>query len=173
MTHQFFYFAELLNNDLNFYIFAAILVAIAMLVAPKNRIPLLMALLISTSSLALIKNYFHEDRPCFTAPPVQAGVECPKDYGFPSGHTQTSFIIAFGAIGSLAFPIFLFVAMAVSYSRILLNVHTLTQIGGGIALGLLIFFACHEANEELKKRFKNWKKFDDWAVNFNPLKPKF
>jgi undecaprenyl-diphosphatase len=63
-----------------------------------------------------------------------------KFASFPSGHTTTSFAaaLAFGAFSPRWKPLFLAAALAIATSRIMLDVHYLSDVIAGAALGSLV-----------------------------------
>ncbi len=78
-------------------------------------------------------------RPCDIAPLAQALLACPRDTGFPSGHSTSSFAAAtalatfFPRVGIVA----LVLAALIALSRLVLFVHFPSDIVFGTELGIL------------------------------------
>jgi dolichol kinase len=79
----------------------------------------------------------------FKIPRICEGLEyCPETYAFPSGHSTVAFslftisLLHFKDI-KIYLPAF-FLAILVSYSRIALKVHTLSDVIGGALVGILV-----------------------------------
>ncbi|MFH0835376.1 MAG: phosphatase PAP2 family protein [Candidatus Micrarchaeota archaeon] len=99
----------------------------------RHKKVFIIALLLTALIAPMAKQFYAEDRPC-------VGQEsCPQSEGFPSVHTASAAVFAFGAIGSTSFPFFLVAALAIGGSRVALGVHTVPQVIGGFALGALIY----------------------------------
>lgn len=131
----------------------AVVLAVVESVRAPNRwiVPFLAAVLIGEGLLALIvKNLAHRARPAFD--PIAATL----GPAFPSGHTTTAAafyagaalllgrrrgprahaILAAGAVG---------LAIAVACSRVLLDLHWVSDVVGGLALGWAWFAVCSVA----------------------------
>lgn len=89
----------------------------------------------------VLKNLIARERP-FIAHHYDIIVKAPTSYSFPSGSTGLSFAV-FGAFlankNKYCILIGLYAAM-VAFSRVYLGVHYLSDIWGGIALGLLVSY---------------------------------
>ncbi len=79
-------------------------------------------------------------------------VKAPHDYSFPSGHTSASFAMIFVLMKEKfkikGVPVYLFallLAIFISFSRIYLSLHFLTDILGGIAIGTLCGYLSYVA----------------------------
>ena len=88
----------------------------------------------------LIKKIVRRDRPSSLLPEDEMKVAKPKDHSFPSGHSASSFC-AF-AVTLICCPSFIWipslaVAVIIAFSRIYLRVHYLSDVLGGMALGLI------------------------------------
>jgi dolichol kinase/membrane-associated phospholipid phosphatase len=97
---------------------------------------LLPAIVLSSLSSFFLKLIFKIPRIC-------EGVEyCPETYAFPSGHSTVAFslftisLLHFKDI-KIYLPLF-FLAILVSYSRLALKVHTLSDVIGGALVGILV-----------------------------------
>ena len=121
-----------------------ILFGIALLISKKYRkygvlvlVGLLLGLIIGNG---ILKNTIMRDRPCWIHTDVKLLIPIPKDYSFPSGHTQSAVIAA--TLITLANKKFGFVviplALLLAFSRLYLYVHFPTDIIGGAIVGLLI-----------------------------------
>ena len=102
---------------------------------------MLAALLLSTIiSQVIIKSIVKRKRPCQTYSDIKMLIAIPSDYSFPSGHTASSFACAtticflFPKTGSL----FILFAFLISFSRLFLFVHYLSDVICGIILGILV-----------------------------------
>ncbi len=91
----------------------------------------------------IIKNVVKRDRPCHRLEDDDLIVDRPRYYSFPSGHTAASFAFAGVAILRCRFlftlPILILAAL-ISFSRIYLRVHYLTDVIAGTLLGLFCGF---------------------------------
>lgn len=87
----------------------------------------------------IIKKAVGRDRPSTLLPEDEMIINKPKDHSFPSGHSASSFC-AF-AVTAICCPPYiwapaLFGAVMIAFSRIYLRVHYLSDVLGGMALGL-------------------------------------
>lgn len=135
----------------SFVIWLAIL---ALLVVLKRKKDYLILLSFSLSSLVtavlvnyLIKNMFMRPRPYVA---WSISTLCPSDYSFPSGHAAFSF----GAAAILSYydrkraPGYYMAAVLISYSRLFLYCHYLSDVIVGAIIGygisrLVLFFQQH------------------------------
>ena len=88
----------------------------------------------------IIKHLVCRMRPCHKLENEDLIVRRPSFYSFPSGHTASSFAIATMAIIRCPMPIWigiLVIAVFISFSRIYLRVHYLTDVICGLALGVI------------------------------------
>jgi membrane-associated phospholipid phosphatase len=104
----------------------------------SNRKAILLALLLASVSVPVLKNAVNEDRPC------DGLLSCPGDPGMPSGHATFAFIFAAGSLGSPAFWFFFPAALVVSLSREYWGAHSMAQIAAGAGLGVALFFISEE-----------------------------
>ncbi len=120
----------------SFFAILAVFTVLAMLfLKAENKLPLLLALFLSVTMIPVIKAAYNDPRPC-------AGLEtCSIDAGFPSGHSSLAAIYAIAALGTLSFYLFLPAGIAIAVSRVTSNEHTWMQVAGGVATGLVLFFA--------------------------------
>lgn len=102
---------------------------------------MLAALLLSTIiSQVIIKSIVKRKRPCQTYSNIKMLIAIPSDYSFPSGHTASSFACATAIC--FFFPktgiLFILFAFLISFSRLFLFVHYLSDVIFGIILGILV-----------------------------------
>ncbi|NYZ75244.1 phosphatase PAP2 family protein [Candidatus Micrarchaeota archaeon] len=111
-----------------------ILMFIPAMLLTKRRLALVMALLLAVAILPLARDYYGAPRPCLTEK-----TNCVFEPGFPSAHATTAFIFVAASIGTPLFLVFLPLGLFTAFSRVYLGVHSLEQIAGGIALGIILF----------------------------------
>lgn len=124
-----------------------IAISLCLLVYPKTRTIGLMCMISLVIGLILtngiLKNFFARPRP-FNYSDIQLLIRIPQDYSFPSGHTTSSFAVAFVLLKerlklkryNLYIPIII-IAIFVAFSRMYLYVHFLSDIIAGILIGYL------------------------------------
>ena len=88
----------------------------------------------------IIKKSVGRDRPSVLLPEEEMKITKPKDHSFPSGHSASSFC-AF-AVTLVCCPPFIWIpsllmAATIAFSRIYLRVHYLSDVIGGVVLGLI------------------------------------
>ena len=88
----------------------------------------------------IIKKLVGRDRPSTRISDEDMKISKPKDHSFPSGHSASSFC-AF-TVTLWCCPVWvwlpaLLVASTISFSRMYLRVHYLTDVLGGVLLGIL------------------------------------
>lgn len=121
-----------------------IIIGVVLLISKKHRkagifvlAGLLIGLIIGNG---LIKNLVQRERPCWINQDFNLLIPSPKDYSFPSGHTQASAIAATIITlyrkkwGAVVIPI----AALIAFSRMYLYVHFPTDILGGAVIGITI-----------------------------------
>ena len=131
-----------------------ILVALLLIILPYNRKMGVQAAISLTLTFILcnliLKPTVMRCRPCWLEPEVQLLVNVPKDFSFPSGHSNASFAVAtaiFTRNKKLGIPA-LVLAAAIAISRLYVFVHwptdvltgTLTGICGGIISFFIVNF---------------------------------
>lgn len=124
-------------NFLGVVIIAAALIVI--LGNRRDRIGLVVLVLVVLSSdfvCALLKDLFTRLRPC-NAMEVRLLVGCGSSYSFPSGHATNIFaaMVFLTLRYRKFFPLFLFIAFTVAYSRVYVGVHYPLDVLGGAVLG--------------------------------------
>lgn len=82
-----------------------------------------------------IKAIFWESRPCEGLP------LCPADSGIVSGHALVSAMFALAYYNKKEFIFFLFLALAISLSRIWFGMHDIAQVGRSIGIAVLLNYA--------------------------------
>lgn len=85
----------------------------------------------------LLKKISHRPRPCEIHPHCWSTILPPDKFSFPSGHTMTAFAIALAVsyfYPTLEWPLY-FLALSISFSRIVLGMHFLSDVLAGALLG--------------------------------------
>ncbi|MFH1448418.1 MAG: phosphatase PAP2 family protein [Candidatus Micrarchaeota archaeon] len=103
-----------------------------------------------------LKSVFAVPRPCnewldttkVICPP-------PEDYGLPSGHTAFAFVFVAASLGTAVFPLYLIIGIVVGLSRIYLGVHSVADVAGGVALGVIVYLIVEEWVDSLVRKY-NW-----------------
>jgi len=135
-------FFSLLGDHGIFWILLSIVFVIIKATRKAGIITMLALLIGYVSGEVILKNIFCRLRPLMIFDFLDTIIQAPMSYSFPSGHTTSSF----AAAASIALlgkkPAFCAFALAslIAFSRIYLSVHYLTDILGGIALGLASAF---------------------------------
>lgn len=130
-------FALFINGEWNF--FFATLAIIAILSywkrREKSRLEHMLAIMLISFVLALaLKQVLAQPRPCMLG--ENSLVPCPNDFGLPSLHTTVVFALVVATIGLQAFPFYFLWGVLVALSRIYLGVHSVPEVGAGIALAV-------------------------------------
>lgn len=98
----------------------------------------------------LIKHVVKRIRPCHSLDDDEQLINRPRFYSFPSGHTTASFAMVGVSVlrcQVITFVPIIFLASLISFSRIYLRVHYLTDVIAGVLLGTscgmlsVLFFA--------------------------------
>ncbi|MFH1780384.1 MAG: phosphatase PAP2 family protein [Candidatus Micrarchaeota archaeon] len=113
----------------------------------RDRKVFITALLLVLATTFAAKAFIAEDRPCVAVP---GRVDCPIDYGSPSGHAAVAIVLLLGAIGTNLFSSYLLLGLLIFFSRLWLGVHSIEQIVAGIAFGALMYFLVFD----VKNRFE-------------------
>lgn len=142
-----------------------IIIGICMLISKKYRktgflvlIGLLVGLIVGNG---IVKNLVARERPCWINTDFKLLIATPKDFSFPSGHTQASVIAAtiitlsHKKWGWIVIPL----ATIIAFSRLYLYVHFPTDVLGGALMGLTIgivtYFSGNKLIENVKKQKVN------------------
>lgn len=149
------------SDKSNFY--AVILVGALIMVASdwkkglRNFIVLAIAVGASDLSGGLIKNLLMRVRPCHALEGVRLLSACGKAYSFPSGHAMNIFaaMVFLTAKYRRLWPLFLFVALSVSYSRVYVGAHYPLDVAGGAAFGSGVAYLFFMADKTLVQRIIN------------------
>ncbi|MBR2715411.1 MAG: phosphatase PAP2 family protein [Ruminococcus sp.] len=100
----------------------------------------------------IIKHIIGRMRPSSKLDDDELIIKRPKDYSFPSGHTASSFtaftITMLRCTPAIFIPVLL-VALIISFSRMYLRVHYLSDVVCGAALGILSGLLCNIIFENL------------------------
>ncbi|MBN2122182.1 phosphatase PAP2 family protein [Candidatus Micrarchaeota archaeon] len=126
------FLSQAIGNEI---VFCIILGAMVLLTEkrPQKRKKIVLAILITFLMVLLLKNIFAVERPC-----IAGGDGCPDlffpDYSFPSGHAAMAFIVMIAFLDKPSFPFFWLFAFLVSFSRLLLGVHTFEDIAASLVL---------------------------------------
>jgi len=128
-------------------IFLVLLVSVFFFVYDKKFAKnLAFSLLISVYINSLLKSLFKDPRPQTNIDPKEEYGLIETDYGFPSGHSQNA-VATWGYIAfefkdkssSYMIPIILsFLILLIALSRIILGVHDLQDIIGGLLIGIVV-----------------------------------
>jgi len=124
--------AKLIDNDL---LFPAILLFLAFMAEQgkrRNRLVLTLGVIFLLGTG--VKYLAHEIRPCST---ILSKVQCPSDYSFPSSHVVLAFALAAALWKKPNGWIYTIFAVFVAFTRVYLGVHTLFDVFGGMAIGIL------------------------------------
>lgn len=118
--------------DLYYYPLLLAMVLVGLATVKRKRL-FVIALLLTAFAAPLAKEAYAASRPCI-------GLEtCPESFGFPSAHAALAVVFVLASIDVPAFYLFLLLALAVSFSRTYLGVHSLEQVAGGFALGAMVY----------------------------------
>ena len=142
-----------------------IILTLLFLIIPKMRktgiilaTALIMDLLICNVA---VKNLVARTRPYDVNTSIQLLVAKLHDYSFPSGHTCASFAAAMVYLKMLpkkyGVP-FVILAVLIAFSRLYVGVHYLTDVIGGLIIGIFSAWTAVHLMEYLRKRMK--KSFD-------------
>lgn len=95
--------------------------------------------LVTVLGEGVIKHIIQRPRPFIEVSNIRLLIPKPSSSSFPSGHTASSFAVAFivgKKIKKLKLPVYI-LAAAIAFSRLYLFVHYPTDIIGGIVIGVI------------------------------------
>lgn len=122
----------------------------------KSGIIILTALVFSAIICNLtLKPLVARIRPFTANPEIKLLINAPTDFSFPSGHTASSFSVAFALLFSknrLWIPSMV-LAMLIAFSRLYLYVHYPTDVISGIIIGLITGICTNIICNKLSERF--------------------
>lgn len=132
-----------------------IIISIALLCTRKYRkagMVSIVALIIGALlGEVFLKNLFKRNRPFMVMEGIKTVVKLPTTYSFPSGHTTSSIAAMLSIVNNVKdkfLKVFVIVsAILITLSRLYLGVHFLTDILGGIALGILSYHVSKYINQ--------------------------
>ncbi|WP_460370830.1 phosphatase PAP2 family protein, partial [Actinocorallia lasiicapitis] len=126
-------------------IYAPLVLIVYWCVSPAWGGRLAVLLMFSGALNEAVKLLFHQPRPYWTDLSVRTS-EPIASFGMPSGHAQNSVImwgtVARAAGGRLAWVGAVFLMVAIGLSRVILNVHSLTQVLVGWGIGVMLLAGC-------------------------------
>lgn len=129
-------FASFLQPEPNFFLATvAIFLSLAYFFKEYKRLPAIAAVIALTFLLGVaLKPALAQVRPCALG--GLSAVPCPGDFSLPSIHTAIAFGFVASTVGLRAFPLYFIWGVLVAVSRLHLGVHSVIDIGAGIALAL-------------------------------------
>ncbi|MBS3068228.1 phosphatase PAP2 family protein [Candidatus Micrarchaeota archaeon] len=128
--------SKALDSDIIF----GIALLTAMLIGERRREKIkkiIFAFVLAFIISAAAKEIFKINRPCINE---FARIDCPNSYAFPSTHAALSFTLAIAFLNKRSYPAYLLFAVFVSFTRIYLTVHSLVDVGGGIAVAGISYY---------------------------------
>ena len=130
----------------------------------KTGVLMLIALIVAMAfSEGILKVLFERPRPYIEYESLRALIS-PTSFSFPSGHTTSSFT-AFFILNNKLKGInykwaFLILALLISFSRMYLMVHYLTDILGGVVAGLIVAYVVILTEKQINKFIKQKKQLN-------------
>lgn len=136
-----------------------IVVALLFIILPFNRkigfqaaVALILTAIVCN---VILKPSIMRARPCWIEPEIELLVKVPRDYSFPSGHSNASFAVAtsiFMRNKKLGIPAII-LATAIALSRLYVFVHWPTDVLAGILVGITGGIVSYYIVNWLYKRF--------------------
>jgi len=147
--------ATLIDNDIIFLVLILFFVFLEERGRKRNRLILTLGLLFLLG--ASVKFFFQEPRPCTMA---ASKIPCPDGFSFPSNHATMAFALAAALWKKPRGWFYAILAFFVGFTRIYLGVHTLGDVLGGMALGVLGYYIITLGWEKMplpiKERFSGY-----------------
>ena len=141
-----------------------IIIGVCLLISKKHRkegflvlIGLLIGLIIGNG---LVKNLVARERPCWIYSDYKLLIPNPKDFSFPSGHTQASVIAATILTmynkkwGFIVIPL----AVLIAFTRLYLYVHFPSDVLAGAVMGLVIGAGTYIVGSKIFRKIETQKK---------------
>jgi len=138
-----FIFTKVASTETLMFVLLVIFLVLLKKGARRRALALALSTVGLTSTVTIAKNYFQVPRP------AEALVEA-SGYAFPSGHAAGAFFLAI-ILTSLAWNLSpryknviavgcIMLALAITYSRVILHVHTWSQVLVGACVGVFFGF---------------------------------
>ncbi|VVC04350.1 Undecaprenyl-diphosphatase [Candidatus Bilamarchaeum dharawalense] len=120
----------------NVFIYAGLILLLVFLAEKREekRRKLIVSLILTFILATIIKVVLAHQRPCF------GQLDCPEDYSFPSLHAAIAFTLMTGFLNKKSFPLFLFFALVVCFTRLNLGVHIFQDIVVALPLALVSYY---------------------------------
>ena len=117
----------------------------------KELLPLLITPIILFLIIMPLKDAFDIERICVEG---ISKIECPDSYSFPSYHAAVTAFLLPALLNTQFFILYFIFYLVVSFSRIYLGVHTLSDIAGGTIIGVSIYSIIETYVTKEYKKFK-------------------
>ena len=125
----------LLNNNL---VFTLLIIAIVLVAERRNpkRIKIFSAIILAFFFSLALKSIFVLERPCI---PLELDY-CPENYSFPSLHATIAFTLMIAFLNKKNYWLFMIFALFVSFSRLVIAVHTFADIVAALPVALISYY---------------------------------
>lgn len=102
---------------------------------PKKIAKIIVVIVLAAALSYALKSAFAVERPC-----VSLGLDyCPPNYSFPSLHAITAFVVMVSFLNKRSFWIYFMFAAFVSFTRLVLAVHSFRDIAAALALAFVLY----------------------------------